>query len=132
MISIKNDLETDYVSLAYELEKTNPNILNKYKELIYEVIADRYTKQFMRNQRRINALKSPFRIVKSALQEVLGENIEPVMVEEVIDTTQLENEKNKSREILENLSYQECLNFLQTANKHGLKRANIIWKDFVN
>lgn len=127
MISINNDIETLYVSFEGNLKKTNEVILNNNKELIFKVVTAKYTRQFIKKQRRINTLKSPFKKIKTLLQEIIGENIEKVQIEEVIDTTQLENEKRITLEIIQNLLYSECLRFLLDINKYGLKQANTIW-----
>ena len=128
MISIKNDIESVLDSLENNLEKTNPILLGNIKDLIYQTVIKNYTEQFKTRQRRINAIKSPFKKVRELLHEIIGENIESEKSEEIIDTTILETEKEITKDILNNLSYHDCINYLKYSNKHGLKKANNFWR----
>ena len=128
MISIKKNIESELVSLEYNMEKTNSVLLADIKNMIYQTVTKKYTEQFIKRQRRINVIKSPFKKVRNILQDVIGENIESLKAEEMMDTTLLEEEKSVTREILNSISYTDCLDFLKYSNKHGLKKANNTWR----
>ena len=128
MISINHDLESTYISMEKNLEKADQVILGYEKELIYRVVIEKFSKQFINRQRRINSIKSPFIRAREILQEVLGENMEAIRIEEVIDLSPLEKEKELAWEIISNLSYIECVTYFDNTKKHGLKKANKMWK----
>jgi len=128
VISINHEIEATYVLIETELEKTNQVIFDFEKELIYRIVTEKYSRQYINRQRRINALKSPFIRLKEILQDVLGENMEKIRIEEVLDLSELENEKKRTWQIISNFSYIECLTFLSDVKKHGLKTANKKWE----
>ena len=131
MISINHEIKANYVLIETELEKTNQVILGFEKELIYSIVTEKYSRQYINRQRRINALKSPFRRVREILQDALGENMEKIRIDEVLDLGTLENEKKRTWQIISNFSYIECVTYLGDVKKHGLKRANNIWEEKV-
>ena len=103
MIYIKNDIESVYTALERLLEDTNPIILEHNRELIFKVVVENHKAQFIRRQHRINSLMSPIRIVRELLQEIIGENVEKVQLEEVINLTPIKEDINNTRKILNNL-----------------------------
>jgi hypothetical protein len=68
---------------------------------------------------------------RELLQEMLGENIEKIATEEYIDMSPVEIEKDNTREILENLSYEESVKYIIEANKNGLKKTNIRKRELI-
>jgi len=106
------------------LGRTEDVVLSFQKELIYEIVTNQFSDQYIKRQRRLNTIKSPFIKAREILQEILGENIEKIETEEYIDMTPVEVEKKKSRKILTHLSYEESIKYLLGANKHGLKQMN--------
>lgn len=127
MISISGEVEHVLGSLEEELGRSSPVVLGYVRGLVYEVVAERYTVQYVKRRRRINALKSPFKTVRDMLQEIVGENIETVGDGVVIDTGVLDGEKGVARGVLDGLSYSDCLEFLRYSNRHGLVKANRRW-----
>ena len=108
------------------LRKTEEIVLSFQKELIFEIVTKQFSDQYIKRQRRINAIKSPFAKVRGILQEVLGENIEKMETEEYIDMIPVEVEKKKTKKYLTNLSYEEYIKYLLDVKKHGLKKTNTI------
>ena len=123
-ISIKLELDAEQVLLEESLRKTEEVVLDFQKELIYEIVTKRFSDQYIKRQKRLNALKSPFIKVREILQEVLGENIEKINTQEYIDTTPVDVEKKNTRKNLSCLSYEESINYLVNVNKHGLRKTN--------
>ena len=130
-ISINQEIETARVYLEESLRKTNEEVIQFQKELIYEVVTKQFSDQYIRKQRRLNSLKSPFMKARELLQEMLGENIEKIATEEYIDMSPVEIEKDNTREILENLSYEESVKYIIEANKNGLKKTNIRKRELI-
>jgi len=130
-ISINQEIETAWVYLEESLRKTNEEVIQFQKELIYEVVTKQFSDQYIRKQRRLNSLKSPFIKARELLQEMLGENIEKIATEEYIDMSPVEIEKDNTREILENLSYEESVKYIIEANKNGLKKTNIRKRELI-
>lgn len=129
MISINNEIKSTLIFLETDLKKTNQVILEHERDLINRVVVEKYTKQYINRVRRINSIKTPFKRVRKILQDVLGENIEKIQFEEVIDLLPLETEKQVTKEIISKLSYSECLAYLSDTKKHGLKNTNKFWKE---
>ena len=123
-ISIKLDIDTELVRMEENLRNTEEVVLSFQKELIYEIVTKQFSDQYIRRQKRINTLKSPFTKAREILQEILGENMEKIMTEEYIDLTPVDIEKKNTKEILSHLSYEESIKYLLDVNKHGLKKTN--------
>ena len=129
MISINNEIKSTFILLETDLTKTDQVILKHERDLIYTVVIEKYTKQYINRQRRINSIKSPFKRARNILQEILGENMEKIQIEEVVDLLPLETEKKVTKDITSKLSYSECFTYLSDTKKHGLKNTNKFWKE---
>ena len=90
-MSINDEIESTLTSLERNLDVTNRVTERFQKEILYEIIIKKSKTKFIKRQRRIIALKSPFVKVKGALQGILGENIEEIHEVEVIDLSGLDN-----------------------------------------
>ena len=128
MISINDDIESTLSNLENNLRKTNKVTLEYEKDLLYSLITEKHRNQFIKRQNRINALKSPFIKARGVLQGILGENIEEIRVVEVLDLSGLEEENQRTKKIIYLLSHSECLEYFNDTNKHGLNRANKMWR----
>lgn len=128
MISINHEINSTFILHETDLKKTEQIILDKERDLIYRVVLEKYTKQYVNRQRRINTIKSPFKKARIILQDLLGENMENIQIEEVIDFSPVELEKKVTKKILSKLSYSECLTYLSDTKKHGLKNTNKHWR----
>ena len=106
------------------LVKTEEIVLNFQKDLIYEVVTNQFSDQYIKRQKRLNNIISPFKKAREILQDMLGENIEKIETEDYIDMTPVEIEKKKSKKIISHLSYEESVKYLFDAKKHGLKQTN--------
>ena len=101
-------------------------MLSFQKDLIYDIITKQFSDQYIRRQKRINTLKSPFTKAREILQDIIGENVEKIKTEEYIDMTPVDIENTKAKEILSHLSYKESIKYLLDVSKHGLKKTNTI------
>lgn len=111
-----------------DLRVTNKQVETFQKEILYRVITEGYKSEYIKRQRRINSLKSPFIKVKGILQSILGENIEEMHEEEVIDLEGLFEENKRTRIMLNELNYKNCILYFDDTVKFGLNRANKIWR----
>ena len=127
MISINDDVESTLLILEHDLEETNIHIKFFHKELLHRVIASKNIDRFIKRQRRINYLKSPFIKARGVLQSILGESIEEIRDEEVIDLSSLDEEQDVARNILDNHSYPECIEYFKEALKNSVTKANKTW-----
>ncbi len=128
MISINDDIESTLTSLEKSLELTNRVTERHQKEILYEVITEKYKTQFIKRQRRINAIKSPFIKARGVLQGILGENIEEIREEEVIDLSGIEKENRRTKSLMDILDHRERIEYYLDTLKGGLNRANKIWR----
>ena len=111
-----------------DLRVTNKQVETFQKEILYRVITEGYKSEYIKRQRRINSIKSPFIKVKGILQSILGENIEEMHEEEVIDLEGLFEENKRTRIMLNELNYKNCILYFDDTVKFGLNRANKIWR----
>jgi hypothetical protein len=103
-------------------------MLEYQKHVLFNVIVEKHHQLFIKRQRRINALKSPFIKARGVLAGILGENIEEINSEEVIDTSGFDEEKKRTSEIMDSLSYQKYLEYYNDTLKYGLNRTNKVWR----
>lgn len=128
MISINDEIESTLTSFEKSLEKTNRVTERHQKEILYEIITEKHKTQFIKRQRRINAIKSPFIKARGVLQGILGENIEEIREEEVIDLSGLEKEKRRTKILMDRLDHRERIEYYIDTLKGGLNRANKTWR----
>ena len=128
MIFINDEIESTLISLERNLEETNQVAERYQKEILYEIITEKYKTQFIKRQRRINALKSPFIKARGILQGILGESIEEIHEEEVIDLCGFEEENQRTRNIMDTQNYLESIEYYKDSLKYGLNRTNKIWR----
>ena len=127
-MSINDEIESTLTSLERNLDVTNQITERFQKEILYEIIIKKSKTKFIKRQRRIIALKSPFVKAKGALQGILGENIEEIHEEEVIDLSGLEEENRRTKTIMSTLNILEGIEYYQDALKYGRNRANKTWR----
>ena len=127
-MSINDEIESTLTSLERNLDVTNQITERFQKEILYEIIIKKSKTKFIKRQRRIIALKSPFVKAKGALQGILGENIEEIHEEEVIDLSGLEEENRRTKTIMSTLNILESIKYYQDALKYGRNRANKTWR----
>ena len=127
-MSINDEIESTLTSLERNLDVTNQITERFQKEILYEIIIKKSKTKFIKRQRRIIALKSPFVKAKEALQGILGENIEEIHEEEVIDLSGLEEENRRTKTIMSTLNILESIEYYQDALKYGRNRANKTWR----
>jgi hypothetical protein len=132
VISINDEIESILTSLEKNLEETNRVTERYQKEILYGIITEKYKTQFIKRQRRINALKSPFIKARGVLQGILGENIEEIREEEIIDLSGLEKENRRTKIMMNTLNYRESIEYYKDTSKHGLNKANKIWRKKTN
>jgi hypothetical protein len=127
VISIIDDIETTLLILENNLESTNNVTESFQRDILHKVITIKNIDRYIKRQRRINSLKSPFIKARGVLQGILGENIEEIQDEELIDLTSLNEEHDLARNILDNLTYPECIEYFKTVLKNSLSKANKKW-----
>lgn len=127
MISIENEINSTLSLLEGSLNKTTPVIEVYQKDLLYKIITLNYRDKYINRQRRIYTLKSPFFKAREALHGMLGDNIEKISVEEYIDTSVLEEENKKTKNVINALDYRQIIHYFHDTLKQGLKRANNKW-----
>ena len=127
-MSINDEIESTLTSLERNLDVTNQISERFQKEILYEIIIKKSKTKFIKRQRRIIALKSPFVKAKGALQGILGENIEEIHEEEVIDLSGFEEENRRTKTIMSTLNILESIEYYQDALKYGRNRANKTWR----
>ena len=128
MISINDEIESTLTSLERNLEVTNRVTERYQKEILYEIIIKKNKTKFIKRQRRIIAFKSPFIKARGVLQGILGENIEEIREEEVIDLSGLEEENRRTKIIMNTLNILESIEYYKDTLKYGRNRANKIWR----
>ena len=127
-MSINADIESTLTSLERNLDVTNRVTERFQKEILYEIIIKKSKTKFIKRQRRIIAIKSPFVKAKGALQGILGENIEEIHEEEVIDLSGLEVENQRTKIIMNTLNILESIEYYKDTIKYGRNRANKTWR----
>lgn len=127
-ISINEEIEFFNLNLEKHLEKTNTIAERHHKNLLYSKIIEKHKDQYIKRQKRIIAFKSPFVKARGVLQGILGESIENIQEEEVIDLTGLKEENQKTRNIINTLNYRESIKYFGDTQKHNLNRVNKNWK----
>ena len=127
-MSINDEIESTLTSLERNLDVTNRVTERFQKEILYEIIIKKSKTKFIKRQRRIIALKSPFVKVRGALQGILGENIEEIHEEEVIDLSGLEVENQRTKIIMNTLNILESIEYYKDTIKYGRNNANKTWR----
>lgn len=128
MISINDEIESTLTNLERNLEVTNRVTERYQKEILYEIIIKKNKTKFIKRQRRIIALKSPFIKARGVLQGILGENIEEIREEEIIDLSGLEEENRRTKIIMNPLNILASIEYFKDTLKYGRNRANKIWR----
>jgi hypothetical protein len=131
VISIKQDLESTLLSFEENLAGTLSATEEYQKELILRLINEKYKNQFIKKQRRINALKSPFYTTLGLIRGILGGEQEEFKEKE-IDKSDLENEQIRTKEIINSLEYVQLINYFKDTVKQGLIKTNNQWKKHLN
>lgn len=127
-MSINDEIKSTLSSLERNLEVTNRITERFQKEILYEIIIIKGKSKYVKRQRRIIALKSPFVKARWALQGILGENIEEIHEEEVIDLSGLEEENRRTKTIMSTLNILESIEYYKDTLKYGRNRANKTWR----
>jgi hypothetical protein len=127
-MSINDEIKSTLSSLERNLEVTNRVTEIFQKEILYEIIIKKSKTKYVRRQRRIIALKSPFVKARGALQGILGENIEEIHEEEVIDLSGLEEENRRTKKIMSTLNILESIEYYKDTLKYGRNRTNKTWR----
>ncbi|MBD3207671.1 hypothetical protein GF319_15180 [Candidatus Bathyarchaeota archaeon] len=126
MKSIKNDVESTLLSLEENLVETSPRVEQYQKDLLFKVMKERSTDQYIAQQRRIRALRDPISTAIGVFQRFLGDNkVETQELE--IDTSILEVDFQDTRMILDSLDLEQSIRFFNESMKHGLKKSNQRW-----
>jgi len=74
-MSINSEIESTLTSLERNLGLTNRITEGFQKEILYEIIIKKSKTKFIKRQRRIIALKSPFVKAKELYREFLGKTL---------------------------------------------------------
>lgn len=127
-MSINDEIESTLTRLERNLEETNRVTERYQKEILYKIIIKKNKTKFIKRQRRIIALKSPFIKARGALQGILGENVEKINEEEVIDLSGLEEENRRTKIIMNTLNILESIEYYKDTLKYGRNRANKTWR----
>ena len=127
-MSINDEIQSTLTSLERNLDVTNRVTERFQKEILYEIIIKKSKTKFIKRQRRIIALKSPFVKARGALQGILGENIEEIHEEEVIDLSGLEEENRRTKTLMNTLNILESIEYYKDTLKYGRNRANKTWR----
>ena len=127
MISINDEIDATLQFLEKSLQETNNHIESYQKEILHSEITKKNIDRYIKRQRRINSLKSPFRKARGVLQGILGESIEEIQDEELIDTSSLDEEHEVAKSILDDHTYTECIEFFKQVQKNNLNRVNKKW-----
>jgi len=127
-MSINDEIKSTLNRLERNLEVTNRVTERYQKEILYEIIIKKNKTKYIKRQRRIIALKSPFVKARGALQGILGENIEEIHEEEVIDLSGLEVENQRTKIIMNTLNILESIEYYKDTIKYGRNRANKTWR----
>ena len=127
-MSINDEIESTLTSLERNLEETNRVTERYQKEILYKIIIKKNKTKFIKRQRRIIALKSPFIKARGALQGILGENVEKINEEEVIDLSGFEEENRRTKIIMNTLNILESIEYYKDTLKYGRNRANKTWR----
>ena len=127
MISINDKIDSTLQFLEKSLQETNNHIESYQKEILHCEITKKNIDRYIKRQRRINSLKSPFRKARGVLQGILGESIEEIQDEELIDTSSLDEEHEVAKSILDDHTYPECIEFFKQVQKNNLNRVNKKW-----
>ena len=126
MTSISREIESSLLSLEEKLGETEEVVERHQRELLFRIIKEKHREQYIKNQRRIEALKSPFKSALGALQSIFGEEQEKEEEGE-IDASVLEEEFEATRKHIDGMSYEQVLEFFHDFSRMGLKRANNRW-----
>ncbi len=126
MTSISREIESSLLSLEEKLGETEEVVERHQRELLFRIIKEKHREQYIKNQRRIEALKSPFKSALGALQSIFGEEQEKEEEGE-IDTSVLEEDFEATRKHIDGMSYEQVLEFFHDFSRMGLKRANNRW-----
>jgi hypothetical protein len=124
--SISREIESSLLSLEEKLGETDEVVERHQRELLFRIIKEKHREQYIKNQRRIEALKSPFKSALVALQSIFGEE-QDKEEEGEIDTSVLEEDFEATRKHIDGMSYEQILEFFHDFSRMGLKRANNRW-----
>jgi hypothetical protein len=125
--SISSEIESSLLSLEKKMEETSQVVETQQKEILFQIIKEKHREQYIKNQRRIEALRSPFASALGALQSIFGEEQEKEEEKREIDTSVLDEDFEATRKYLEGMNYEEVLEFFHYFSRMGLKRANNRW-----
>ena len=118
-MSFNEEIKSTLSNLERNLEVTNRVTERFQKEILYEIILKNSKTKYVKRQRRIIALKSPFVKARGALQGILGENIEEIQEEEVIDLSGLEEENRRTKTIMSTLNILESIEYYKDTLRYG-------------
>lgn len=131
MISINQDIESTLISLEENLAGTILATEKYQKDLLLRLINEKYRNQYITKQRRISALKSPFSTTLGVIRGIFRGKQEEFKKEE-IDMSSLEDECNRTMEIMNSLEHVQLINYFNDTVKLGLKKTNNQWNKIVN
>lgn len=127
MTSISKEIGSSLLSLEEKLGETDGVVERHQRELLFRIIKEKHREEYIKNQRRIKALKSPFKSALGALQSIFGDGQEKEEEKKEIDASVLEEDFEVTRMYLDNMSYEQVLEFFQDFMRMGLRRANNRW-----
>jgi hypothetical protein len=131
VISINQDIESTLVRLEENLAGTILATEKYQKDLLLGLINEKYRNQYITKQRRISALKSQFSMTLGVIRGIFRGKQEEFKKEE-IDMSTLEDECNRTMEIMNSLEYVQLINYFHDTVKLGLKKTNNQWNKIVN
>ena len=131
-ISINNEIEASLLLFQNSL-KTNNIVSDAFqRDILYNVIIKKNISRYVKRQNQINSLKSPFVKIRGVLQGIIGESIEEIKEEEIIDLSSLDEIHQTTKGILDRLEYLECIDYYKDAMKSNLNRVNKKWNRLNN
>ena len=127
--AVTNDDDIESVVLLFKnsIESTNPVTDKFQREILHRVIVNENIDRYVKRQRQIKSLKSPFLKIKDTLHGIFGENFGEIRDEELIDLSSQDELHETSKKILKSLEYLDCITYFKDAIKNNLKRANNKW-----
>ena len=131
-ISINKEIDASLLIFQNSLEANNIVTDAFQREILYNVIVKKNISRYVKRQNQINSLKSPFVRIRGVLQGIIGESIEEIKEEEIIDLSSLDEIHVTTKEILNRLEYLECIDYYMDAMKSNLNRVNKKWNKYNN
>ena len=131
-ISINKEVDASLLLFQNSLKANNIVSDAFQRDILYNVIIKKNISRYVKRQNQINSLKSPFIKIRGVLQGIIGESIEEIKEEEIIDLSSLDEVHQTTRLILDRLEYLECIDYYKDAMKSNLNRVNKKWNRLNN